>query len=185
MSRDARSPPADADDPLATLADPAALRDRPDVQFEDHTRVREDRDHCGTASAGQAVVGVRNDDGELLLLVNREAGIALLPHGSVVEGGDWAATARDDAEGQTGVEIELDGTEVARRVEHRLEGEDDPHAVTHHVVFRGSATGGEIRDCKQSADAGSDPWTAGWYDGLPEGVEPPEGTPGEDLRLFV
>lgn len=192
MSHDARSSHpdsdstnADADDQFATFTDPEDLRDRQDVSFDDHTRLRENRDHCGTASAGQAVVGVRNDADELLLLVNREAGIALLPHGSVEPGGDWAATAREDTQGQTGIGVELDGVEAVRRVEHRLEDEDEPHATTHQVVFHGSPTGGEIRDCKLSADAGSDAWIAGWYDGLPDGVEPPEGTPGEDLRLFV
>lgn len=182
---DARSAGSDADDPLRALADPETLRDRPDVPFDVTPRPREDRDHCGTETAGQAIAGVENDAGELLLLVNREEGIALLPHGSVGQEDDWIAAARDGVRGQTGIAVEVDGIETVRRVEHVLEDEDESHATTHHVVFRGTATGGEIRECKRSADAGSDPWTAGWYDGLPDGVELPEGTPGDDLRLFL
>lgn len=182
MSSDAT--PSDADS-ISTLTDPEAVRDRTDVTGREHARTRDDRDHCGTSSAGQAVVGVRNDAGEVLLLVNREIGIAVLPHGTVPEEGDWAETARTDAAATTGIEFALQGVELVRRVEHRLEGEDGPHAVTHQVVFRGSAAGGTIDDCKRSPEAGSDAWTAGWYDGLPDGIDAPEGVSGEDLRLFL
>lgn len=202
MSHDATPARSDSDS-IRTLTDPEALRDRSDVDFDIHTRRRESRDHCGATTAGQAVVGSRNDAGELLLLVHEEEGIALLPHGTV-DGGvpaseasgdssaersesdvDWAETARTDAAGKTGIEFDLETVERVRRVEHRLEGEEEPHATTHQVVFRATPAGGEIDDCKRSAEAGSDAWTAGWFDGLPDDVEAPEGVSGDDVRLFL
>lgn len=170
---------------LQTLPDPVALRGRTDVPFEAETVIREDRDHCGVRIDGRAVVGVRNDAGELLVLVNPDLGIALLPHGDVEPGDDWAATARREVEALMGVAIELEGIEVVRVVDHVVDGEDDPHATTTRVLFHASAVGGEIQACKASAEAGSDRWKATWVDELPADVTPAEGGPGDDLRSFL
>lgn len=172
-----------AHDATDSLTDFDALRDRP-VPVSEDRRVREDRDHCGTERAGEAVVGVENDAGEILLLVNHDAGVALLPHGLVQSGDDWAAVARDGVEGKTGIPVELDGVEHAWEVDHVVEGED-LHTTTRRVVFRGSPRTTDVQECKRSAEAGSDDWVAGWFDGLPEDVAPPEGGPEKDLSLFV
>lgn len=168
-----------------TLPDPAALRRCGDVPFEAETAIREDRDHCGVRIDGRAVAGVRNDAGELLVLVNPDLGIALLPHGDVEPGDDWASTARREVEALTGVAIELEGIEVVRTVDHVVDGEDDPHATTTRVLFHASAVGGEIQACKESAEAGSDRWEAAWVDELPADVTPADGGPGDDLRSFL
>lgn len=173
---------------LESLTDPGSLREHPAVSFHRETAVHDDRDHCSSDVDGRAVVGVTNEDGELLLLVNRELGVAVLPHGTVAAdstaSGDWATVARRDAEGQTGISIELDGIDAVRAVDHVVDGED-PHARTHRVVFRASPVDGEIQACKRDAAAGSDDWTAGWYDECPEGVAAPDGGPGDDLALFL
>ncbi|WP_049929209.1 NUDIX hydrolase [Halopiger goleimassiliensis] len=170
---------------LRSLSDPETLRGRTDVPFEAETVVREDRDHCGVRVDGRAVAGVRNDAGELLVLVNPDLGIALLPHGDVEPGEDWVATARREVEALTGVTIELEAIDVVRTVDHVLEGEDDPHATTTRVLFQASPVGGEIQACKRSAAAGSDRWEAAWLDELPADVTPADGGPGDDLRWFL
>jgi len=170
------------DDPFDSLTDPETLRTREDVPFSHDTLEHEDEEHCSSDVAGRVAAGVTDEDGRLLLLCNDDLGIAILPHGSVDPGEDWFAVAREEIEGQTGIEIAIDGVELVRDIDHVVEGE--PHTSTYGIVFEGSPIGGEIQDCKLSGDAGSDDWRAGWFDGLPEGVEVPDGGPGEDLALF-
>lgn len=68
---------------------------------------------------------------------------------------------------------------------HVVEGEPEAHASTYGVIFRASPTGGSIRDWELDGDSGSDDWRAGWFDGLPDGVEVPDGAPGDDLEPFL
>lgn len=173
------------DDTIETLGDHETLREREDVPVVKHTVEHEEIDHCSTDIAGRIAVGVTDGDDRLLLLCNDELGIALLPHGTVAHGEDWADAARRETEGLTGVEIALDDVELVREIDHVLEEDAEPHASNVGIVFAGSPTGGEIQDCKRSTDAGSDDWRAGWFDGLPDGIDVPEGGPGEDLALFL
>lgn len=179
----ARDDPSHDDAPTESLTDPAALRGRTGIPFEEETAVHDDRDHCNADVAGRAVVAATDDEGATLLLVNDELGIALLPHGTVDPGADWAAVARREAEGQTGVAVDLETVAAVRSAVHVVDGEDDPHARTHRVVFDATPAGGTIQDCKRSADAGSDAWRAGWFHALPEGVTPPGPGPEADVEL--
>ncbi|WP_248516731.1 NUDIX hydrolase [Salinarchaeum laminariae] len=184
MTRPADQDETSHDGPIDSLTDPATLHERADVPVTSHTVEHEGLDHCSTDIAGRIAVGVTDADDQLLLLCNDELGIALLPHGTVDGGEDWAAVARREIEGQTGIEIVLDDVKHVREIDHVLEGESDPHASNDGIVFGGSPTGGEIQECKRSAEAGSDGWRAGWFDGLPAGIEQPKGGPGKDLELF-
>lgn len=181
QNRDATS----HDDPIDSLTDPETLRGRTGVPFSQQTSEHEDEDHCSIGVAGRVAVGVTDRDGRFLLLCNDELGIALLPHGTVDADENWAAIARREAEGQTGIAVDLDEIVVVRAVDHVVEGDDEPHCSTHRVVFAGSPGGGEIQDCKRSADAGSDNWRAGWFEKLSEALAAPEGGPGDDLELFL
>lgn len=169
---------------LQELSDPETIREQGTVPFDEEVRTHDNRGHCADGIDGNAVVGVRNDDGELLVLENPDLSVALLPH-ATVEDGDWADMARRGVEGQTGIGAELEGIEAVRAVNHVLEEADEPHYRTHRVVFRASPTGGEIRECKRSAGAGSDGWRAGWVNDLPEGISSHEGGPRADLELFT
>lgn len=172
-----------------SLTDPATLRDRDDVRVSSDTQVHEDADHCSRGVAGRVAVGVTDADGRTLLLCNDDHGVALLPHGDVEADEEWLAATRREIEAQTGVEIDLEGIELLRDVDHRVEAEDEPHCHTYGIVFRASPTGGAIQHCKESAEAGSDGWYADWFEAIPEdlpdGVSIPEGGPGEDLALIV
>lgn len=170
----------DSDERLSVTA-PDALRERGDVQFSERERTVADREHCGAGVAGRAVVGVQNDDGEFLLLVHDEMGVAVLPHATVEADGDWAARARQGIEDSTGVSIALDGIEAVRHVEHVVDGEREPHTATHRVVFSGTPTGGQIWD--STTDDG---WRAGWFAALPDDIDAPsQGGPAEDFRLVL
>jgi len=169
-----------------SIENPQRLTAREDVERLAVERVHEDRDHCGVDSAGEVAVAVTNDDGEYLLLMHDEMGIAILPHGDVDAGDDWAATAREATEALTGVSIAIDDVAAVRTETHVVEGESEPHATTRSILFRASPTGGDIQACKRDAESGSDGWRAGWVADLPDGIEPaPEGAPREDLRWFL
>lgn len=170
-------------DPTDRLADPDTLTTREDVAATTETIRHEDRDHCGTDVAGRAVVGVTNADGDVLVLIADDMGVALLPHGRVESGDDWAEAARAGVEGQTGVAVSLDSVEAVRTVDHVVGGIS--HTTTRRVLYSASPAGGEIRDCKRSADAGTDGFRAVWVDNLPDGIEAPGGGPKNDVRVFL
>ncbi|AGN01837.1 hypothetical protein L593_09460 [Salinarchaeum sp. Harcht-Bsk1] len=170
---------------IDSLTDPATLTERDDVPVSQDEMEHESADHCSTDIAGRVAVGVTNDDGQTLLLCNEEHGVALLPHGSVQPGEDWLVAARREIEAQTGVEIALDGIELLRDIDHVIAGEDGVHTSTYGLIFTATPAGGDIQDCKQSADAGSDRWYAGWFDGVPEHLDVPPGGPGDDLELIL
>lgn len=169
----------DVPDPTDSLTAPAALRTRDGIDYGEETRTHEDRERCNVDSDGRAVVGVTNDDGELLTVLHDDASIALLPHETVDPGADWAVAARAGVEGQTGVAVALDSVEAVRVVSHVVDGEAEPHATTHRVVFGGSPVGGSIQACKRDAATGSDGWRAAWVERIPEG------SPAADFRHFA
>jgi hypothetical protein len=167
-----------------TTLDPHQLVDRSDVRSTTEQNIHENMDHCNVDVAGRVVVSVRNEDGEHLLPVHDELEIALLPNDTVDADEEWTTKAVESVHGLTGIAVDLDGVLAVRRVDHLLADESEPHARTHRIVFSATPTGGEIQDCKQSQDAGSDCWRAGWFEALPDGITPPpEAGPQNDLDL--
>jgi hypothetical protein len=168
---------------VKSFADPESLRDRDDVPFVEETIVHDDADHCSVSIEGRAVVGVTNDDGEVLLAIHEEASVAMLPHSPVESDDDWAAVGRRAVEKQTGVGVDIDGPELVRDVEHYVEDDDELHTATYNVVFRAS----HVADRSGADDPGvpkNDDWDAEWFDELPENLT--DGGPVEkDVRLFL
>jgi len=171
----------DHDSPL----DPQTLTSRSDVRVTTERTPHESRDHCSTGTVGRAVIGVTNDAGEVLLLINDEHGIALLPNETVEADDSWLAVARDTVAGYTGISVDIEEVLAVRTVDHVTDDDEDPHLTTHRVVFAATATGGEIRECKRRAENGSDGFRAGWFDSLPDGIDPAPGGASNDLELFV
>lgn len=166
----------DADD-APSFSDPESLREREDVDFLESTRVHEDEDHCAVGVEGQAVVGVTNDD-EVLVLVHDEFGPGL-PNGAVESGDDWAAVGRERVEHLMDLSVEIDGPERVRKIEHLVEGDDEPHTTSYLVVFRASpAADADPSDVTDGCD-----WHAEWIDALPESDD--DGALEDDIRLFV
>lgn len=161
-----------------TLFDPESLREREDVEFLEATNVHDDRDHCASDVEGRAVVGVTNDDGDVLVIVNDERAFATLPNGKVESGDDWAEVGRERVEHLTSLPVEIDGVERVRRVEHFTEGENEPHTTSHQVVFSASPATDD-----PSISHGCD-WRGEWCDELPEQA-PDEGPARDDIRLFA
>lgn len=178
-----------------SFSDPESLREREDVPFVEETSVH-DEDHCSVGIDGRTVVGVTTDDGAVLLAVHEESSIAMLPHGPVESGDDWATVGRRAVEEMTGVAVELDGPELVRDFDHFVESEarcasdnraakprDERHTTSYNVVFRASPVGDEIST--DPGVAGNDDWDAGWFDEFPGNLSDVGGPVEDDVRLFL
>ena len=172
---------ADADRESESI-DPAMLRERSDVTYEESTTVH-DVDHYESHSHDTAVVGVTNDDGAVCCFVNAERAFAGLPWEQVSDG-DWLDAAHAAIENWctgTGMAITVDGVALVRRVDHEL-ADDEPRATTHTILFHATPVKSDpdLENLTGAAD-----WDAGWYDDVPAVATE---TPDEivaDIRRFV
>ncbi|PSQ36821.1 hypothetical protein BRD05_02000 [Halobacteriales archaeon QS_9_70_65] len=157
--------------------EPARLREREDVEYDERRYVHDDESHCAADAAGRVVVGVTNEHGEVLVLVAGDD--AVLPNRTVGPDEDWAAVARETAAEPAGGPVALEGVRAVRRVEHRVEGADSPHSVTFQVVVGASPAG--------EADPGveGDDRTADWFDEVPVDGGDGRGDAVADVRRFL
>lgn len=168
------------------LSDPPAFAENAQVPVESRTFTHDTADHPEAGSAGLAVVGVTDDDGALLLLVQPSADHAVLPHATVERDDGWAVAAREHVEALTGLDVAVDGVRRVHRVEHVIAGEDGPRDTTHHVVFAGSVAGSAPTMTGLCDD---NDWEVGWYRTPPVDLDtaarPGEQTAHDDVRLFL
>ena len=160
--------------------DPQAVADRDGVETDERTYVHEDTDHCEADAAGRVIVGVTNERGEALLLVDHERSIALLPNATVDAGESWRAAARRAVADEVGVDVSLDGPVCVRTIEHTTEQSETPHTETVHVVFDASAP-----DDAEPAVSEDSPFKVGWFETLPFDVSaahPAQGDALDDVR---
>lgn len=168
-------------DAIAVPSDPTDLATRAAVDEVTDTFPHGDEDHCEADYAGRAIVGVRNDDGELLLVVDRDAGRAVLPSPKVEHDGDWTAAARDELDDIAGMDVRLTGVERVRHAEHVLEGEDEPFDETTHVVFAAEPVAGDPELPTLEAES----WSLEWHDGHPDELFDDGSPEAADARLFL
>lgn len=184
---------------MNSLFDPETLREHGDVEIIERTIVKDENhfDHYVPID-GMVAVGVTNDAGELLLLVNESQSHVLLPYGWVESGDDWIAVAERRVPELTGIRVEIETVARARRVEYRLEG-SERRTTAHQVLFSAAANGDrtitdspgieiqqgaadEVR--RHDVDIG-----AGWFGRVPEFALDPEDADGEDIlrdiRFFL
>jgi hypothetical protein len=164
--------------------DPGTVAERAGVDSTDRTYVHETTDHCEVDAAGRVVVGVTDDRGRCLLLVDHERSIAVLPNAVVAPGDDWLTAAREVVAEATGLDVVIDDPVRVRRVEHTTEETDEPHNVSSHVLFEATCPDDDS-DLTTTEDSS---FEVGWYDGLP--VEIPDDLPRggdvlEDIGAFV
>ncbi|WP_396612648.1 hypothetical protein ACH9L7_05065 [Haloferax sp. S1W] len=159
------------------LPDPAALADREDIDYCEHTFVHEDADFCERDYAGRAIVGVTNDAGELLLRIHQESGAGVLPNVKITAADDYVAEAVRAVNEQTGIDVEVESIERCRLAEHDVEGEDTSIDATTHVVLSASP----VSDDDPHSE--TDGVTAEWRDAVPDanGDHPAD----DDVRLFI
>jgi hypothetical protein len=167
-----------------SLTDPESLRDRDDVAFTEETDVL-DRETYETVREqsetddGAALVGVTNDDGEVLLKDTCTGWLA--PGVNVAPDDDWTTAARREAESWLDVAVELDDVEHARRIDHRVEGDDTPDRIDdpfYLVFFRASLAPGETPPVDSDDEDAPD---LEWFDEVSAGVD---GDLEEDVEVF-
>ncbi|MFT4885117.1 MAG: hypothetical protein ACI8U4_002637 [Natronomonas sp.] len=167
---------------MKSLHDPEQLRDREDVPFDEETHVlgREKFEATRENVDSHVVVGVTNGEGEVLLVDDGSHGwtLAAFP---ADPGEDWTATARSGAEELTGVSISLEEPVRARRVDFRLEDDEERQLSMYNVVFRASPVD---RRPVASAETLEDTEISdiGWFAEVPDEQA---GEVAEDIRLFL
>ena len=159
--------------------DPEEVARRKGVEYSEREHTYEDESHCEASADGRAVVGITNDEGEVLVLVHPE-GVSL-PNATLDSGDTWRGAVRDSTEDTLGTAVTVGDPIRVRRVEHRTEGDEHPHNVTHHVVFEGSLAP-DAADPSVPADS---PWRAEWYGDLPPAADDEDTGALADLRMFV
>lgn len=152
------------------IYDAESLRDRDDVTFHEET------DTVDAATVDQiekmddmAPVGVRNGDGETLVMQVTETCDWKIPSASVGPNEDFAATARKWVETNAGYAVELTAVEGVWHVEVRS-ADSDRTAERYFVVFGASTVGTRSSD--------GDAVRTGWVTDLPADVV---GVPGTEL----
>jgi hypothetical protein len=171
------SPLSFADDAESSHTDIDALRRHDDVPVRTETAVHDGFDHCAMDIEGRVVVAVENEDGDRLVLCTDDIGVAVLPHGDVMPGEDWARVACEAVESRTGLSIALHGVELLRDINHVLSANGKPHRTTYRLVLSAHPVGGE----RQHHEAGRDAWAARWVGEIPDELGTPDGGPGDDI----
>ena len=162
---------------LGVPLEPARLREREDVVYDERRYVHDDETHCAADAAGRVVVGVTNEHDEVLVLVAGDD--AVLPNRTVDADEGWAAVARETAAEPAGTTVSLDGVRAVRRVEHRVEGAGSPHNMTFQVVVEATPAG-EADPGVEDVDR-----AAGWFDEVPVDGEDGHGDAVADIRRFL
>jgi hypothetical protein len=173
---------SDGDRAHESITDPEAIADSEGLEISQRTYIHENRDHCEANAVGRAIVGITDEDGRLLLLVNPAADHAILLHATVAPGEDWATIGRHTVEEMAGISVTLDTVERVRQVDHVLDGDSTPQSTTHHLVFGASVASPEATLDGPCEDDG---WEIGWYDELPVGIDDNGTGALDDIRLFL
>lgn len=168
--------PTNVEHGTVSVTDPVAAADGVGLGMEQRRRVHGSRaqyqEHYESDAVGRAIVGITDADDRLLLVVNREQSVAMLPNDTVASGEDWATVGREWVEGAAGIEC-------VRRIDHESESEESPVSSVYHVVFSGTASETAIDGL-----CADNPFELGWYDELPISEE--EGSKHiADVRLFI
>ncbi|MFD1646155.1 hypothetical protein [Haloarchaeobius litoreus] len=161
--------------------DPTELAERDGVEEVTDTFTHGNEDHCEADYAGRAIVGVTNDDGELLLVTDRAEGRAVLPSPKVEYDGDWTAAARDELADIAEMEVRITGVERVRHAEHVIEGDDEVFDETTHVVLAAEP----VADAPELPDLAAEHWSLEWHDSYPSDLFEDGQPEAEDVRLFL
>jgi hypothetical protein len=155
------------------ITDPDSLRSEEEIEFHDDTDVvpAETVEQLSEAD-DMAIVGVENDDGEVLLRRLTDTCSWKVPVTTVSDGEDFAAAIRDHVT-ETIDALELDGLEGVWRIAVESENGEQTASRT-FVVFNGTL---ENDDFSVPEDGVTD-WD--WFDEMPDNGS---ALPGTDLFI--
>lgn len=164
---------------MDSFSDPEDLRDRTGVPFhEDVRRLPADEFESVTEELdSHAVVGITNDEGDVLLMNDGSHGWTLVAF-PVERGEDWATAARREAETLLDDTVVVAGVEFVRRVDFQSADDDSQRTTMYTVVFRASVD--ESAGVENRVE--EDDLSLRWFDGVPAGRE---GDVADDIRYFT
>lgn len=187
---------AEIDRPLTA---PETLLDR-ETSSSEHIRREQDQSHFDTRRelTGYAIVGITNEDGEVLFESYSDGDRWRIPYARVEPDDDYISTARREVEKQLDVDLDIDRVVHVRRFDALLEESPaaelaadtenpgdlttvDGYAESYDVLLEATPES-SIPASTRDADGESDS-TLEWFDSIPEGA--PRGLPGEDIRRFI
>lgn len=166
---------------MHSLCDPESLRGRASVPFHEETQSVAQAEFESVAESvdSHAVVGITNDEDDVLLMNDGSHGWTLLAF-PVEHGDDWTAVARQQTERLLGVTVVLEQVELVRRIDFRLTSDGEQRTTMYNVVFRGSVDGD--RTIEESDSTNDDGLLLRWFEGIPDKQE---GEVADDIRIFV
>lgn len=161
------------------FTDPESLRNRATVPFQEETqRLSREFESIADSVDSHAVVGITNDEGEVLLMNDGSHGWTLVA-APVDSGEDWTAIARQRAETLLDTTVALEEVELVRRIDFCAENDPERRTSMYNVVFTASVDGDvSIEDI----DSRVDDLSLEWFAGVPEGQD---GGVADDIRLFT
>lgn len=166
---------------MDSFADPETLRGRAGVPFHEDTRLvsREEFESVAESTDSHAVVGITNDEGEVLLMNDGSHGWTLIAF-PVEPTEDWTAVASQEAARLLGVTVVVEQVELVRRIDFGTTDDDGQRTTMFNVVFRASVDGN--LDVEEPDDTNDDEPSLGWFGEIPDEQD---GETANDIRIFV
>lgn len=174
---------ANPTDGIDSLTNPETFTELDGVQINDEVQVVseaefERRDTWG----GVAVIGVTDENGDLLLAKFADGHGWMLPNGPVEPGDDYVAAATHWAEVMTGVSVTVDDIDRIRRRHYQTE--DGRETIGHHVIFQGSPVEGTAV-AENPGLPQQDIETVSWFAHPPADADWDHENFGKDVRRFL
>ncbi|WP_058827497.1 hypothetical protein ACH9L7_19735 (plasmid) [Haloferax sp. S1W] len=164
---------------MDSFSDPDDLRDRAEVSFHDEVRqLPADKfESVAEELDSHAVVGITNDDGDILLMNDGSHGWTLVAF-PVEHGEDWMTVAQQKSEALLDDTVVVEKVEFIRRVVFQSVDDDSQRTTMYNVVFRASAD--DSVSVEKTVE--KDDLSLRWFDGVPDGQE---GDVADDIRYFL
>lgn len=164
---------------MDSFSDPEELRDRTGVPFHEEVRrlPPDEFDSVAGELDSHAVIGITNDEGDVLLMNDGSHGWTLTAF-AVENGENWVTVVQREAEELLGDSVVIEEVEFVRRVDFRSTDDNLQQTTMYNVVFRASADDNVgIDKTVEENDV-----LLKWFDGVPDGQE---GDVSDDIRHFV
>lgn len=164
---------------MDSFSDPESFRDRVDVPFREETRRLpvDEFDSVTERVESHAVVGITNDEGDVLLMNDGSHGWTL-PAFSVAQRTNWLERTRTEAETLLDTSVILEDIELVRRVKFQPETDDTEQFWMYTVIFR-AFTNADMDVDKISEETDL---SLGWSGSVPDEQK---ADLASDIRLFL
>ncbi|WP_114579616.1 hypothetical protein [Saliphagus sp. LR7] len=165
---------------MNSFSNPESLRDQAGVPFDEEIQQLppEEFESVSESVDSHAVVGITNEDGDVLLMDDGSHGWTLIAF-PVERGQDWPTVAREEAQTLLDTSVVLEQPELVRRIDFLPVNDDNRRTTMYNVVFRASVD--ETIDTEELDQQNDEPLLR-WFERVPDEQE---GEVADDIRIFV